>query len=111
MAPKAKAGGGGSGGGADGGADNLTVEQQAALAEQERLTQKAYDNKVRGVSCPTAIAQRHRHLCPSPALTSPGPHKTPSTDQVIAKAPPLNNLEPLPISNGERHTETTNRAV
>lgn len=73
MAPKARAGGAATGGGggdatakagADG-ADNLTLEQQEALAEQERLTKKAYDSGV------------------------------------IAKAPPLNNVEPLPIADGE----------
>jgi hypothetical protein len=48
MAPKAAKRGGGGGGDKDADkGDNLTVEQQAALAEQERLTLKAYENKVR----------------------------------------------------------------
>jgi len=43
MAPKGKQGGRGD----KDAPDNLTREQQAALAEQERLTLKAYENKVR----------------------------------------------------------------
>lgn len=45
MAPKDKGKGGG--GDRDTAPDNLSREQQAALAEQERLTQKAYESKVR----------------------------------------------------------------
>lgn len=105
MAPKAKAGGGSGDarGGTDGGADNLTVEQQQALAEQERLTQKAYDNQVRQSrrrwrwradrgSTPALLAQSLTRRPRAPQQQQP---------QVIAKAPPLNNLEPLPIANGK----------